>query len=42
MTRVSRLRKRFRELLSGVVADTVSDPAEVDSELQHLVAILTA
>lgn len=38
--RVSRLNKRFRELLAGVVAATVSDPAQVDEEIRSLVAAL--
>ncbi|HEY9170727.1 MAG TPA: hypothetical protein VI136_00420 [Verrucomicrobiae bacterium] len=40
--RVSRLNKRFRELLVGIVADTVSDPAQVDEELKSLVAAMVA
>jgi RNA polymerase sigma-70 factor (ECF subfamily) len=40
--RVSRLNKRFRELLVSVVADTVADPSQVDEELKSLVAALTA
>lgn len=40
MTRVSRLRKRFRELLIGVIADTVADPVEVNAELRHLILAL--
>lgn len=42
MTRVSRLNKRFRELLVATIADTVADPAEVEGELKHLVQVLTA
>lgn len=38
---VHRLRKRYRELFRREIADTVADPAEVESELQHLAAVLT-
>jgi hypothetical protein len=38
--RVSRLNRRFREVLVGVVADTVSDPAQVDEEIESLVMAL--
>jgi RNA polymerase sigma-70 factor (ECF subfamily) len=37
---VHRLRKRFRELFRGAVADTVSGPDEVDDELRYLVGVL--
>lgn len=37
---VHRLRKRYRALLREAVADTVSDPADVDEELHHLIASL--
>ena len=37
---VHRLRKRYRTLLRQAVADTVSDPADVDAELHHLIASL--
>lgn len=37
---VHRLRKRYREVLKQLVAETVADPAEVDSELAYLVACL--
>jgi RNA polymerase sigma-70 factor (ECF subfamily) len=33
---VHRLRRRYRELLRAAIADTVSNPAEIDEELQHL------
>src|SRR3954470_5637115 len=36
-----RLRKRYRELFRQEIADTVADPAEVDSELRFLAAVLT-
>src|SRR4029078_8570035 len=35
---VHRLRKRYRELFRQEIAETLSDPAEVDSELRFLVA----
>lgn len=38
---IHRLRKRYRELFRQEIADTVADPAEVESELRHLAAILT-
>ena len=38
---VHRLRKRHRELLRQEIADTVADPADVDSELQSLAAALS-
>jgi RNA polymerase sigma-70 factor (ECF subfamily) len=37
---VHRLRRRFRQLLREEVARNVADPAEVDEELRHLVAVL--
>lgn len=37
-----RLRERWRTLLRGRVADTVADPADVDDELRHLVAAVSA
>lgn len=39
---VHRLRQRFRKNLEAVVAETVSAPDEVDGELRHLLALLTA
>ena len=39
-TWLSRLRQRYRESLRMEVASTVSDPADVDQELQHLYRIL--
>jgi RNA polymerase sigma-70 factor (ECF subfamily) len=39
-TWLSRLRQRYRESLRMEVASTVSDPADVDQELQHLYQIL--
>lgn len=41
-TSLMRLRQRYREALRNEVARTVSDPAEVDEELQYLYRILTA
>jgi RNA polymerase sigma-70 factor (ECF subfamily) len=38
---VHRLRKRYRELFRQEIADTVADPAEIDSELRFLAAALT-
>lgn len=37
---VCRLRNRFRRLIRGVIADTVSDSDEVENELRHLEAAL--
>jgi RNA polymerase sigma-70 factor (ECF subfamily) len=39
---VHRLRERYRELLRAAVADTVDSPAEVEAELRHLFAALSA
>jgi DNA-directed RNA polymerase specialized sigma24 family protein len=33
---VSRMRRRFRELLAEVIRETVSDPAQVEAEMNHL------
>ena len=41
-TWLSRLRQRYREALRTEVANTVSDPAEVDQELHYLYQILKA
>jgi len=38
---IHRLRKRYRDLFRQEIADTVSDPAEVESELRYLAAVLT-
>ena len=38
---IHRLRKRYRELVRQEIADTVADPADVESELRHLAAVLT-
>jgi RNA polymerase sigma-70 factor (ECF subfamily) len=39
---VYRLRGRYRELLRAEIAKTVATPGEVDEELQHLIAVLSA
>ena len=41
-TEVSRLRKRFREIVRSRVAATVPSPLDVDDELTHLHRVLTA
>ena len=38
---IHRLRKRYRELFRQEIADTVANPAEVESELRFLAAALT-
>jgi len=38
---IHRLRKRYRDLFRQEIADTVADPAKVESELRHLAAALT-
>jgi len=38
---VHRLRKRYRELFRQEIADTVADPADVESELRYLATVLT-
>ena len=37
---VHRLRQRYRELLRAEIAKTVSDPADIDDEMRHLVDAL--
>jgi DNA-directed RNA polymerase specialized sigma24 family protein len=37
---VSRLRRRYRELMREEIAHTVSDPAEIDEEIAHLFTVL--
>ena len=37
---VHRLRKRYREMFRAAVADTVSEPEEVDDEVRHLATVL--
>ncbi|MGA2593177.1 MAG: sigma-70 family RNA polymerase sigma factor [Bryobacteraceae bacterium] len=39
---IHRLRKRYRELFRQEIADTVADPADVESELRYLAAVLTS
>jgi RNA polymerase sigma factor (sigma-70 family) len=39
---IHRLRKRYRELFRQEIADTVADPAEVESELRYLANVLTS
>ena len=39
---IHRLRKRYRELFRQEIADTVADPAEVESELRYLAAVLAS
>ena len=39
---VHRLRKRFRDLLRAEIADIVADPADIDTELRHLIRALAA
>ena len=41
-TWLSRLRQRYREALRMEVANTVSDPSDVDQELHYLYQILAA
>jgi RNA polymerase sigma factor (sigma-70 family) len=38
---IHRFRKRYRELFRREIGDTVADPAEVESELRFLAAVLT-
>lgn len=38
---VHRARKRFREILRGLVASTVEEPLDVDAELRHLLSVLS-
>jgi RNA polymerase sigma factor (sigma-70 family) len=38
---IHRLRKQYRDLFRQEIADTVADPADVESELRHLAAVLT-
>jgi RNA polymerase sigma-70 factor (ECF subfamily) len=39
---VHRLRQRYREMLRSTVADTLSDPQQVDDELRHVFAALNS
>ena len=38
---VHRLRRRFRDALVKEIADTVSDPADIDGEIRHLLQAVT-
>ena len=38
---IHRLRKRFRELVRAEIAQTVPQPADIPSEMQHLIAALS-
>lgn len=38
---VHRLRQRYRELVREEIAHTVADPAEIDSEIAYLIALLS-
>jgi RNA polymerase sigma-70 factor (ECF subfamily) len=38
---VHRLRRRFRELLRAVIAETVAKPEEIDEEIRFLMATLS-
>jgi len=37
---IHRLRRKYRDLFRQEIADTVADPAEVESELRYLAAVL--
>ncbi|MEM7263032.1 MAG: sigma-70 family RNA polymerase sigma factor [Planctomycetota bacterium] len=37
---VHRLRQRYRDLLRARIAETIGDPAEIEDEMRHLVAVL--
>jgi RNA polymerase sigma factor (sigma-70 family) len=37
---VHRLRQRYRDLLRAEIAETVSDPSDIDDEMRHLLAAL--
>jgi RNA polymerase sigma-70 factor (ECF subfamily) len=39
---IHRLRKRYRELFRQEIADLVADPADVESELRYLAAVLAS
>ena len=38
---VHRLRRRYREILRGEIADTVANPDEVEEELRHLINVIS-
>jgi RNA polymerase sigma factor (sigma-70 family) len=37
---IHRLRRRYRDLIRAEIADIVADPADIDSELRHLIQAL--
>jgi RNA polymerase sigma-70 factor (ECF subfamily) len=37
---VHRLRRRYGECIRAIIAETVSDPEEVDAEIRHLRSVL--
>ncbi|MBL9129107.1 MAG: sigma-70 family RNA polymerase sigma factor, partial [Verrucomicrobiales bacterium] len=37
---VFRLRRRYRELVRSIVADTVARPSDLEAELRHLIEVL--
>jgi hypothetical protein len=39
---VHRLRQRFRDILRAEIGQTVAEPAAIDDEMRHLVAVLRA
>ena len=41
-TAIHRLRTRYRDIVRAEIAETVASPAEVDAEMQHLFAALSA
>jgi RNA polymerase sigma factor (sigma-70 family) len=41
-TAIFRMRRRYGELIRGVIAETVDSAEEVEAEIQHLVAVLAA
>jgi RNA polymerase sigma-70 factor (ECF subfamily) len=41
-TVVSRLRRRFRELVRAEIAATVATPMEVDDEMRYLAELMTS
>ncbi|HKQ36735.1 MAG TPA: sigma-70 family RNA polymerase sigma factor, partial [Verrucomicrobiae bacterium] len=39
---IHRLRKRYRALLREEIAQTVSNPGEIDAELRHLLTVIAS
>jgi RNA polymerase sigma-70 factor (ECF subfamily) len=37
---VHRLRKRYRELIRGEIANTLDSPEEIEAEMRHLLRVL--